>query len=71
MITLYSTNCSNCQMLKMLLVQNNIEFTENNSVDDMLALGITRVPVLSVSGKLMGYQESKEWIINNSRGDTE
>lgn len=69
-LILYSTGCPNCNLIKKMLMDKHFKYIENNSVDDMLSLGITQVPVLYVSGKLLNYREAKEWIINN-RGDTQ
>ena len=32
------------------------------SVDTMLSLGITQVPVLSVDGRLLSFSQANEWI---------
>ena len=45
-----------------MLKQANIEYTENNDVNTMLAKGMTSAPSLEVDGKLMGFAESVEWI---------
>ena len=39
-----------------------ISYTVNDSVDEMLSLGITQVPVLSMGGKLMSFAQAIEWI---------
>lgn len=68
-IVLYSTGCTNCKQLKLLLTKNNIKFSENNSVDEMIKLGFDRVPVLCVDGLNMNFDEAKKWI-NNNKGET-
>ena len=62
MIVFYSTHCSKCSILEKKLKQANIEYTENNDVDTMVAKGMTTAPSLEVDGKLMGFAESVEWI---------
>ena len=52
-IILYSTGCPKCKVLKSKLEEKNIEFVENNSVEEMTGLGITQVPVLFVGGVLL------------------
>ena len=47
-IILYSTGCPKCKVLKHKLEEKGIAYTENNTVDEMLSLGIVQVPVLSV-----------------------
>lgn len=63
-IILYSTGCPKCRQLKMLLDGCKVQYIENNSVDEMLELGLSVVPVLSVGGVLMNYSEAQNWIIN-------
>ena len=69
MIILYSTGCPNCEKLKLLLNKKNISYVENNSIDEMLALGFNRVPVLSVDDVNMSYNDAKKWIEENGKGE--
>lgn len=62
MIIFYSTHCPKCSILEKKLKQANIEYTENNDVDTMVAKGMTSAPSLEVDGKLMSFAESIEWI---------
>ena len=39
-IILYSTGCPKCEVLKKKLKTKNIEYVENNNVEDMESLGI-------------------------------
>lgn len=61
-IILYSTGCPKCEVLKKKLSEKDIPYTENNSVDEMLALGITQVPILDNNGTLMDFKAAVEWI---------
>ena len=61
-IILYSTGCPMCRVLKTKLTSKGIAFSENNSIEDMLALGIETVPVLSVDGDLMLFKEANDWV---------
>ena len=70
-VILYSNNCPNCKKLKMLLDSRRISYTENNSVEEMIELGFTKTPVLSVDGINMGYDDAKHWVIENSKGEIE
>lgn len=63
-IVLYSTGCPKCEVLKKKLAEKGIPYTENNSVDEMLELGINNVPVLSVEGELKDFTESTVWLRN-------
>lgn len=62
MVTLYSTGCPKCKVLKQKLNSKSIQYSEENSVDVMLSLGITQVPVLSVEGKLLSFTQANEWV---------
>lgn len=59
---LYSTGCPKCEVLKKKLAEKGVQYTENNSVDEMLALGITQVPVLGNNGTLMDFKQAIEWV---------
>lgn len=61
---LYSTGCPRCKVLEKKLESNGIAYEKNNSVDEMLELGITEVPVLSVYGQLLNFSEAVNWINN-------
>lgn len=51
-----------CNVLKMKLKAKNIAYEENNSIEDMVALGIESVPVLSVNGELKTFNEANDWV---------
>lgn len=61
MVVMYTTGCPNCRALKNLLDEKNIPYVENDSVDEILSLGITKVPVLRVGDKLIQYNEAINW----------
>lgn len=61
-IVLYSTGCPKCSVLKKKLEAKGIEYTENNQVDEMVELGISHVPVLSVDGELMSFVDANKWV---------
>lgn len=63
-IILYSTHCPKCEVLKKKLAEKKITYTENNSVDEMLALGITEVPVLGIGGELKNFSAAVAWLNN-------
>lgn len=61
-ITLYSTGCPKCKVLKKKLEEKGIKYTEINSVDEMLSLGISQVPVLSVNNELLDFSTANDWV---------
>lgn len=60
-IILYSNGCPRCRVLKQKLDAKGAAYAEENSVDKMLSLGITQVPVLSVDGKFLPFADAMEW----------
>lgn len=61
-IILYSTGCPRCSVLKKKLEEKGIRYTESDSIDEMLELGIATVPVLSVGGELKSFTEAISWL---------
>ncbi len=57
-VVMYSTGCPSCRVLKQKLDDKGIKYTVHDSVDEMLALGITKVPVLQVNGKIYEYNDA-------------
>lgn len=67
MVVLYSTGCPKCGVLKKKLDERGIQYQENSTVEEMLKLGITSVPVLSIDGKMMDFACAVKWI--NDQGE--
>lgn len=61
-IVLYSTGCPKCKILKKKLQEKNIQYVENNSVDEMLKLGFGSVPVLQVGNTYMNFVSANAWL---------
>lgn len=62
MITLYTTHCPKCNILKKKLNEKHIEFTECEDVQEMLKLGMRSAPHLKVEDKLYDFKEANEWL---------
>lgn len=60
--------CPRCAVLKKKLIEANIPFDENNSEEDMRAMGIDELPVLYCNGTLMSFGEAVV-MINSKRGN--
>ena len=71
MVTLYSTGCPNCQILKKKLDQLGVTYQIETSIDEMTALGISKVPVLSVDEQLLNFNEALKWAKNQQRRKNE
>lgn len=61
-ITLHSTGCPQCNVLKRKLAAKGITYEENNDVEKMVALGIEYVPVLQVNDTLMDFLAACKWV---------
>lgn len=61
-VILYSNGCPRCRVLKQKLDAKSINYTEENSVEKMLTLGIEQVPVLSVDGEILAFSQANEWV---------
>jgi len=61
-IILFSTGCPKCNIIKKKLADKQITYVENNSIDEMLSLGIEQVPVLSVDGELLDFGKANQWV---------
>ena len=61
-IVLYSTGCPKCSILKKKLEEKQIPYDMVTDVEEMLALGISEVPVLSVNGELMSFPNAVKWV---------
>lgn len=62
MITLYSTHCPKCEVLKKKLENKNIKFTEVNDVDVMLDKNFLSAPMLEVDDEVMDFAKGINWI---------
>ena len=63
-VILYSTGCPKCRVLKTKLDKKNINYIENNDVEEMLKLGFDLLPVLKVDNDIMNFTEANDWINN-------
>ena len=61
-VILYSTGCPKCRVLKTKLDKKNINYIENNDVEEMLELGFDLLPVLKVDDDIMNFTEANDWI---------
>lgn len=68
MITLYTTGCPKCNVLKKKLTEKGIKFAENNSVMEMLSMGMAQAPVLVVGDRRMDFSEAVAWV-NEQEGE--
>ena len=68
MITLYSTGCPKCCILKKKLEAKGIPYELNENTDELIANGIAEVPILKADGVFMRFPEANEWVNNYTEG---
>lgn len=61
-VIFYSTHCPKCSVLEKKLKSKNIEYIENNNVDDMIKLGVKMAPVLVVDGEVKDFKAATDWV---------
>lgn len=61
-IVLYSTGCPKCKILKKKIEEKGIIYEENNSVDQMLDIGLESAPALSIDGNILLFKDALEWV---------
>ncbi len=68
MITLYSTGCPKCRVLKKKLDAAYILYTVIGDVEVMQGLGIKSVPVLKVGDDLLSFEQALKYA-DEQKGD--
>lgn len=62
-VTLYTTNCPKCNILKEKLTQKNIKFTEVTDEDFMIKTGINSIPTIElVNGTRYEFKDAVDWL---------
>ena len=61
-LTLYSTGCPQCKVLKAKLQAANIDFVEITDLSILAEKQIIFVPMLDIGDKLLGFSDSIKWI---------
>ena len=54
--------CPMCMALKKMLDNKHIEYTTNSNIDEMISMGFSSLPMLSVDGVLMTFKEAANWV---------
>ena len=65
MVTLYSTGCPRCKVLKAKLEQKGIEYKVIDSEEIMRELGMTEVPMLVTDDEtpfVLNFQQAIGWV---------
>ena len=64
MLTLYSTGCPKCKVLKSKLDSKQIEYTIIEDVEVMKNKGFNSLPVLEVDGTMYEFREAVNYVNN-------
>ena len=69
-VTLYSTNCPHCMILKNALDQKNIQYSIVSDDNDVFEFGeqhnIRSIPILDVDGNVMDFPTAYNWVLKGS-----
>ena len=63
-VTIYSTGCPKCNVLKKKLDISKIKYNLVSDVDVMTSKGFLSAPMLEVDGKVMDFKQAIEWLSN-------
>lgn len=66
-VILYSNHCPQCIILEKILKSKNVDYDIFTDENEMIKLGFTSMPMLSVDGKLYNFRDAYNLI--NSMGD--
>lgn len=61
-VTLYSTGCPKCKVLKTKLDSKNINYNIISDVDIIMSKGINTVPILEVDENMMDFKTAVNWV---------
>ena len=62
MITLYSTGCPRCKVVKSKLDATGFQYNVVDDVEQMMELGINTVPVLVADDNVMEFTEAVKFL---------
>ena len=62
MITLYTTDCPKCRILKQRLDEKKISYAVSTDIDEMQNLGIQTAPYLKVGETLFDFTQALVWV---------
>lgn len=63
MVTLFSTGCPRCNVLKKKLDAAGIDYVETNEVEEIVEKGFMTVPVLKTeAGEYLDFSAAVKWI---------
>lgn len=66
-IVVYSNDCPRCKVLKKKLDEKQLLYTVFDDVDKMVEMGIESVPMLSINGIMLNFNDAVSWINSFNR----
>ena len=63
MITLYSTGCPQCKVLKQKLDEKGVDYILVDDIGEMEKKGFIAAPMLDVDGQIMNGQQAYRWAL--------
>jgi glutaredoxin len=64
-VILYSNHCPKCEMMKKMLDMKNISYDIFDNEDEMIKMGFSSMPMISIDGKIMDFSDGISWVKNN------
>ena len=61
-VTLYTTHCPRCEVLKKKLDNAGIKYAIVEDEKKMLDKGFTSAPMLEVDGEIMDFMKANSWV---------
>ena len=61
-VTLYTTGCPKCTILKKKLDDAGIEYNTVTDVDIMQEKGFSTMPMLEVDGEIIDFGKAVKWV---------
>ena len=61
-VTLYSTGCPQCNVLKKMLSKKGISFEVNNDLQEMKNLGFKSAPMIKMDDQILNFKQAFKWL---------
>ena len=61
-VTLYSTGCPQCNVLKKMLSEKGISFEVNNDLQEMKNLGFKSAPMIKMDDQILNFKQAFKWL---------
>lgn len=67
-ITLFTTHCPKCRVLRAKLDSANVKYNIVEDIEAMQQLGIDEVPCLRINDDIINFSEAINWVNSLHRG---